>query len=359
MVSRRQVLGGGLAVAAAPLLGASPLLAACSGGSGEPAALSGPVRRVRYLTSFGDTIREAFALVANKTGIAAEYGVEFDVQIGRGGAYNHGQLAAGSVELIAADSSGAFTRYANGTDTSFQVVAAIHNKWPMALLGYADNGIRTPRDLNGRVIGIGEGTIAQRMWPAYARLTPGVDPDSVEVVPTDPATQVGQLISGQLDAIALFSVSAPGLSAAAGGREVTALPWADAFPDMYGNALVANTTLIEEDPDLVRDAARALLDGLAWMLDHPDQAAQMWVEEVPEGDATSSAEEARQMADFCYGQLTDEPLGYLDRTRVVQQLALLASVGEITSDFNRALPDSDGNGGVINLNLLDWGGGQS
>lgn len=65
------------------------------------------------------------------------------------------------------------------------------------------------------------------------------------------------------------------------------------------------------------------------------------------------------MADFCYGQLTDEPLGYLDRTRVVQQLALLASVGEITSDFNRALPDSDGNGGVINLNLLNWGGGQS
>ena len=63
------------------------------------------------------------------------------------------------------------------------------------------------------------------------------------------------------------------------------------------------------------------------------------------------------MKDYCYGQLTDQPLGFLDVDRFVQQMALLASVGELEGDFNTALPDGDG-GGVINLNLLGWDGDQ-
>lgn len=351
MATRRQVLGGGLAVATAPLL------AACSGGDGGDPATNDPVRTVRYLTSFGDTMREACAVVANATGIAERHGVHFEVEVGRGGAFNHGQLVAGSADMAAVDSSGALLRYCNGEDTSFQILAAVHNRWPISWLAYRDTGISSPRDLNGRRVGIGAGSVGEPLWPVYAELTPGVDPGSVEVVPTDPSTQVGQLISGQLDAIALFSVSAPGLSAAAGGREVTVLPWADVLPDMHGNVLVAGKQLIADDPDLVRDATTALLEALEWMLDNADEAAQMWVDTVPEGDAESSAEEARQMKDYCYGQLTDQPLGFLDVDRFVQQMALLASVGELEGDFNTALPDGDG-GGVINLNLLGWDGDQ-
>lgn len=355
-VSRRRLLGAAGAAAAGPVL-----LAACTGEDSEqPDSPSGPVDQVRTMTGFGETAREVFQMVAREKGFFAEANIEVTaIEAGAGGDTNHTALASGQVDFMVADSSGAFARYVNGDDDTFQIVAAIHQLFPMALLGYEDEGIFRPRDLNGRRIGIAAGTIAERLWPVYAAETPGLEPESVEVIPTSPQTQVPELVSGQLDAIALFSVSAPSLEAAGQGRKVTALPWSEVFTDLYGNALITSKQLVAENPDLVARFTGAALRGLEYTLDNPDEAAQILVDAFPEQNLQVAAEEIRQLRDFCYGGLTpDQPLGHIDEGRVVRQMRELASVQMITEDFNPAIPD-DRTAGVVNFQFVPTTGGDS
>ena len=347
-ITRRGLLG---AAAAVPLL---PVLAACGGSGGERAG-TGTVDQVTWLTTLGQTPREAYAWVAQAKGFFAEVDLEVQIQPGAAGEANYTALAGGAVDFAGVDCSGAFIRYVNGVDTGFQVVAAVQQLWPMALLGYADEGLIRPRDLNGATIGLLAGTIAERLWPTYAALTPGVDPDTVTVVPTSGDTQVGELVAGRLDAIALFAVSAPGLARAGGGREVSVLPWADALGDLYGNAVITRSELAADNPDLVRRFTGALLRGLAYTLEYPEEAGQILHEAVPEQDPQVAAEEIILLRDYCYGGLgSDQPLGLMEPERVAKAMALLSAVGEITEDFNQVLPAPGGDPahGVVNFALV-------
>lgn len=350
VISRRRLLGAAGVATISPVV-----LAACTGGgddSGQDTG-SGPADQVTTMTGFGISAREILQHVADEKGFYAEANIEIvSIEAGAGGDTNHTALAGGQVDFMIADSSGAFARYVNGQDDSFQVLAAIHQLFPMALLGFEDEGIFRPRDLNGKTIGIAAGTIAERLWPVYAQETPGLDADTVEVIPTSPQTQVQELVSGQLKAIALFSVSKPSLEAAGGGRRITPLPWADVFEDLHGNVLITTKKLISDKPDLVRRFTGATIRGLEYTLDNPEEAGQILVDAFPEQNAEVAAEEIRQLREFCFGGLTpDQPLGYIDEARVVRQMRELSSLGEITDDFNLAMapPDGDGSEGVVNF----------
>lgn len=319
MRTTRSVVGHWRRLAAAAAVSLSLVAAACTGsGSSDDGqdTPSGPVDQVTYMTGFGDTARENYARVAAEKGFFADANIEVTIQAGAGGDTNHTALAEGSVDFAVVDSSGAFTRYVNGEDDSFQVLAAIHQQWPMALLGYENQGIFAPRNLNNKTIGLATGTIAERLWPAYAAETPGLDPDTVEVVPTSNQTQVQQLVAGQLDAIALFSVSAASLEAAGGGRAVTALPWSDVFEDLYGSVLITTKDMAATNPDLVQRFTTALMQGLEYTLDHPEEAADILVEALPENNAEVATTEVTLLRDFSYAGLSgDQPLGFIDEDR--------------------------------------------
>ncbi|QSB16272.1 ABC transporter substrate-binding protein [Natronosporangium hydrolyticum] len=329
-LSRRGVLGAAGAVAM------TPLLAACRGGEAD-AAHGGDPDEVTYLTAFGESGRDAYARVAQRRGYFAEAGIEVTIEPGAAGDANHQALAGGAAQFAVVDAAGAFIRYANGVDDSFQIVAAIHQQPLIGLVAFADSGIRRPRDLSGRTVGLAAGSIAETLWPTYAELA-GLDPGEVETVPTSPQTQVQELVAGQLDAIGLFVVGAPGIEAAGGGREVVSLPFSDYLADLYGAVLVAQRELITDQPDLVRRFTEALLRGLAEAVADPASAGEILHAAQPTQDPVVAAAELSLMHSYVHtGLAPDEPVGFLDPTRVAGGMALLAGIGEIEGDFGAAL----------------------
>lgn len=346
-VARRRLRACGATVFTLALVATACGSSNDAAGNGQDGALD----EVVYLTSFGDTSRENYARVADKMGFFTEAGLSVTIEAGAGGDSNNGALAAGQANFAAVDSSGALTRYVNGEDDSFQVLAAVHQQWPMALLALEDTGIERARDLNGRTIGLAAGTIAERIFPTWAELAPGVDPEAVTVRATNPQTQEQELIAGQLDAIALFSVSAPGVEQKADGRTVTAISWSPQLPDMYGNVIVASKQYVANNPDVTQRFIEALMRGLEYTLEHPEEAAEFLVADIPVEDAEVAERETRGMAEFVYAGLTDEPVGYIDMDRLARQLALLSSVGEITGDFNPALTGDPANQ-LVNLRYV-------
>jgi NitT/TauT family transport system substrate-binding protein len=349
-VTRRRLLGAAGAVAVAPAL------AACAG-QADPAP-DGEPERVTFLTTFGESGRDSYARVAQVKGFFAEANLEVTIEPGAAGDANHQALAGGAAQFAAVDSAGALIRYVNGDDDSFQILAAIHQLPLIGLVGFADTGIRRPRDLAGHTIGLAAGSISETLWPAYADLA-GVQIDEVETIPTSPQTQVQELVAGRLDAIGLFVVGSPGIAAAGGGREVVSLPFSDFLPDLYGAVLVAPKRLVAEDADRARRFTGALLRGLEYAVAHPHEAGEILAEAQPTQDPEVAAAELSLMRAYVHAGLAPgEPVGYLDRARVARGMALLASVGAITGDVNSALGvvGGDGSDGVVNYQVVPGAG---
>ena len=82
--------------------------------------------------------------------------------------------------------------------------------------------------------------------------------------------QVPSLIAGREDAVVIYVNNEP-LQLQAQGVPVTTLRVAD-YLQLVGNGLITNETTIQQNPDLVRRMATALVKGLQTTLASPDEA---------------------------------------------------------------------------------------
>jgi NitT/TauT family transport system substrate-binding protein len=287
--------------------------------------------RVTYLTGFGTAGRESHAWVALAKGFFRDVGLEVTIQPGAAGDANHQLLAAGRAQFAAVDASGAFTRFGRGVDTSFQIVAAVQQQTLLSIVALEGGGIRSPRDLEGRTVGVATGAAPRTIFPAYARLA-DVDAARVRFVDSTPAALTSLLVAGQVDGIGLFAVGTPGVEKAANGRKTVVLPYSTYLTDLFGTVLVASKSLIDRDPDLVRRFTGALLKGLVYALDHPDEAGAILHQAEPATDAAVTAAEMTLMRPYALPG-RGVAVGVLEPPRVARTIALLQSAGMFTDAF--------------------------
>lgn len=281
------------------------------------------VQKVTYLTGFGSAGRESYAWVAAAKGFFREAGLEVAIELGAAGDSNHKLLAAGKAQFASVDASGAFTRFGRGDDRSFQIVAAVQQQTLLAIVALDGTRISGPKDLEGRTVAVAAGAASRTIFPAYAALA-GVDASRVRFVDSTPQALTALLVSGQVDAIGLFVVGTPGVEKAANGRKAVALPYSTYLADLFGTVLVTPTTVIERDPDLVRRFTGALLKGLLYALDHPDEAGRILHAAVPAQDAAVTAAEMTLMRPYALPGV-GATVGVLDLPRVARTIALLQS----------------------------------
>ena len=129
-------------------------------------------------------------------------------------------------------------------------------------------GIRTPKDLEGKRIGVVRGTSAHYFLDAYL-LIHGVDPKALQRVPVQPENAVKLLQQNQVDALAVFEpVAYQAISAMP--QQVIVLPDPGTYTQTFN--LVARRGLAgAQDPVLVR-MLRALQRAEALIREHPARA---------------------------------------------------------------------------------------
>ncbi|MEQ4305261.1 ABC transporter substrate-binding protein [Plantactinospora sp. B6F1] len=320
-------------VLAAALLATALVVSGCSGGDGDDDASAEGTDKVAYITAFGAVGRDSFVWVAKEKGYFAEAGIEVDIKKGAGNAPNLTALKSGEVQFASLDFTGAVIQAGKGEFTDWRAVAAVHQQTLISVMTTKDTDITGPKDLAGKTMATGKGSVTELLFPAYAKLA-GLDPATVKIEGVQATALNGLMASRRVDALGTFLLSRDAL-AAASKKEVVILPYSDYLRDLFGNAIITTPGLIEKDSDLVRRFTGALLKGLQYTIDNPEEAATILNKAEPTYPVASGVGEIKAMTPYVV-PAGGAPIGAMDEGRVARTIAILQSSGLMPSGLSPA-----------------------
>jgi NitT/TauT family transport system substrate-binding protein len=260
-----------LGIAGLAILLAVLVLAGCG-----PAASETPSETVTLAMGYVPNIQFAPFYVAVEKGYFAEEGVEV--------AFDYGWETdllklVGSDELQFAIASGDQVILARSQGLPVRYVLNWYRRFPVCVVSLAETGIESVGDLVGRQVGtpvtFGASYIG---WRALLEAA-GVDGNDIELVSIG-YTQVAALAEGQVDAAICYAMNEP-VQMEVSGSELDIIYVSD-YANLVSNGLITNDVTIQGRPELVQGMVRAALRGLAYTLEHPEEAFEISRQYVPE-----------------------------------------------------------------------------
>ena len=179
---------------------------------------------------------------------------------------------------------------------------------PLVMFALQESGIREPRDMVGKRIGI-----KNEYWRKIARETlanAGVDPTSVQEVDVK-ADQMSLLYEDKVDVWMGYAHAEPVEAEVAGHKVANVYP-ADFGVGGYEGLLLADQETIDRRADTVTRFVRASQKGWVYAIQHPDEAAEVMTE------WRSAGLEFEKLAVRALVPLVDVPqadVGWIDQDR--------------------------------------------
>lgn len=243
-------------------------LAGCSGDA-SPSKTKVELKPVRLPMGYIPNVQYAPFYVAAEKGYFRQAGLEIEFD------YSYetdGVALVGANEIQFSLVSGEQVLLARAQGLPVVYVLAWWQDYPVAVAAPKDKGIVTPADLKGKKIGLpglfGANYIGLRALLNAAELTEeDVTLDSIGF------NQVESLMAGQQDAVSIYANNEP-IQLEKNGFPVDVVRVAD-YVQLASNGLLTNETTIANDPELVHRMAQAILKGIAYTLDHPEEAFEV------------------------------------------------------------------------------------
>ncbi len=261
------------------------LLAALVGGCGPAAPQPTPeTAAVTLAMGYIPNVQFAPIYVAVEKGYFADEGIRINFDYG----WETDLLKlVGGDELQFAIASGDQVILARSQGLPVVYVMDWYRRFPVCVVSLAQVGIEAPAELVGKRIGTPVTYGASYIgWRALLEAT-GLKESDEELVSIG-YTQVAALEEGQVDAAICYAMNEP-VQLRAAGKEINVIYVAD-YANLVSNGLITNEKTIEQRPELVQGMVRAALRGLAYTLDHPDEAFAIALKQVPEAAADAETE---------------------------------------------------------------------
>ena len=239
-------------------------------------------------------------------------------------------VAAGEIPF--AVGSGDQVILARAQELPLTYVAAWYRKFPVAVFALQDAGLSQPDALEGRRVGIpglfGASLVA---WKALVYAT-GLD-ESTVTLDSIGFSQAAAVSEGRVDAALDYIVNGP-VQLRSAGQAVDVIAVSD-YIDLPSNGLIASDTLIAERPDLVQKMTSAMLQGIRYTLDNPDEAFDISLKTVPEaGGENEAINRAIFDASLELWKTSPENLGMSDPAAWEEAATFMAEMGLV----DRKLP---------------------
>lgn len=240
------------------------------------------------------------------------------------------RVARGDSELALVDIN-ELIRFRDKDDAApVKAVFVLFNRAPYAIVARRSRGIHVLPDLDGKTVGVADGDLSMRLWPALAQQN-GIKAARVKFRKIGAAVREPILSAGQVDAVAGFSyLSAVNLrDRGVPKADLVVLRYVDYGCEAYGFAVVANAGFAAAKPDAVKGFVRALIAGIAATVKEPARAAEEAASRIDGGDRDLELERLRTV--LADNILTDE----VRRNGLggIEPLRLEHSIDQIAQDF--------------------------
>jgi len=225
---------------------------------------------------FVPNVQFAPLYVAQAKGFYAEAGLDVSLEYG----YENDFVAlTAQGERQFAVASGDQVILARSQGLPIVYVMKWYQRFPVVAAAPAKAGIDSPQALAGQSVGIpglfGASYVA---WKALVHAA-GLDESAIDLQEIG-FTQAEALNQGVIDAAVVYVANEP-IQLERAGMAVNVIEVSD-YIDLVANGLITNEELIRENPDLARRMVGASLKGLAYAIEHPDEAFDIVRQFIPE-----------------------------------------------------------------------------
>ena len=234
--------------------------AACAAALAAPAVLAqgGKPTPLKFTLDFRINGQTAPFFLAESKGYYKEEGLDVTIDTGAGSVASITRIASGVYQLGLGDISSLVEFNAQNPGTPMvQAVYQYYNRAPFVIIGRKDRGISSDfKSLQGKKVAAAAVESTRRAWPMVARKQ-GMKPDAFQWQTTDFSARDNVMVRGDVDAATYFHDSAISLFARMKPDELSVLKYADAGVNLYGNAILASSNLIAQNPKAVAAFLRA------------------------------------------------------------------------------------------------------
>lgn len=265
-------------------------------------------------------------LLGRAKGYFAQEGLDVQFDAGAGSAAAVARLAGGAYEMGYGDTSALIEYLANNSgnpNARIQAVYMVLDSTPAGALVMKKSNIAKPADLVGKTLGAPVFDAGRKLWPLFARAQ-GLDPAGVKWQSMEPALREPMLVRGQVDAITGFMPSSllSALGAGAKEEEVRVFYYKDFGVKVYGNAILATSRFIEQNPKAVAAFLRAYNRALKETLANPEEAIRYVKEREPIIDAALELRRLKGLMEsfVVTGATRSDGLGAISKLRLDNQV---------------------------------------
>lgn len=243
--------------------------------AGPTFAQGRPLTPATFLFDLPPNPKHALFYPALELGYYKQAGLDVTFQAGKGSADVAQKVAGKAVQFGFADAG--ITILARGRDMPLKLVGMVHYKNMMVIISRATSNIAGPADLVGKKVAATAGDSVRIALPAVAAKA-GFDASKVEFVTVESNAKASLLVAGKVDAVCDYASAFPIYETAmtAAGQKVNKLLYADYGVDVYSNGIIVHEDTIKSDPALVKAFVGALVKGLKFAADKPDDAVAIF-----------------------------------------------------------------------------------
>ena len=236
--------------------------------------------RLQVMLDFFPNPNHVPLIVAVEQGFFADEGIEVEIVVPGSPSDPIKLVAAGAVDV-------ALTPQINliiARDAELPVIAigSLIGSPLGGLLGLKENGIASLSDLRGRRIGYSLAPLEPILWRTMLASV-GVEPGEYELINVGFNTALS-LLSGQVDAIGAFrNFEVPQVTIE--GHEAAFFPEEEyGVPQTEEIVIAANAERVSKDAPRMRAFLAALARGIAFTVEHPQEAFQSFIDAYPDLD---------------------------------------------------------------------------
>lgn len=268
-------------------------------------------------------------VMAATNGLFSAEGLAVTTNIASGSPDAIARVAAGTSDFALVDIN-ALVRFRDKDKQGVPPVKAVFvlfNRAPYAIIARKSRGIHALSDMEGKDLGVAEGDLSIRLWPAVAKQN-GIKIASVKQSSISAAVREPMLSAGQIDAVTGFSYLAAinlkdrGVPA----DDLAVLKFADYGCEAYGFAVIVNPALAAAKPDAVKRFVRAVIGGTHLAVKDPTGAVAEVVNRMDGGSKDLELERLRAILrdNILTAEVRRNGLGGIDAARFERSIDQLA-----------------------------------